>query len=76
MILTDALSAAQAKTLVTQMVTAFPDTKSFVEAQYPAAVRTEDTNGAKAKELLRRMVAMSALELEDRGIWRTAISGL
>lgn len=72
----DGLDLAKAQALVALMEKAFPSIKPFVDAQYTPAKRAADTNGAKARLLLKRMVSLTALTSKDMEKWGTAISSL
>jgi len=72
----DGLDAPKAKALVAKIAIEFPDIKSFIEMQYPSATMAADTDGSKAKTVLKRAVVLTVRGPEDAGKWQNAIGGL
>ncbi len=72
----DGLDAAKAKDLVTKIAPVFPEIKLFLDAQYPDATRAVDTDGGKARTVLKRAVVLTVRSSADADKWETTIGGL
>jgi len=72
----DGLDADKAKKLVAKIEDEFPAVKSFIERQYPSDSRGADTDGSKAKTVLKRAVLLTVRGSEDAETWQSAMGGL
>jgi hypothetical protein len=70
----DALSGDKAKELVPKIEAEFTESKSFIDLQYPSSVRAADTNGDKAKVLLKRLMSSTVRNSGDADKWQQLIS--
>jgi len=72
----DGLDTTKGKALVAKIATTFPEIHQFIDAQYPSATMATDTDGSKAKTVLKRAVILTVRGPEDAGKWQNAIGGL
>lgn len=65
----DALTGAQAKSLVPKVAAEFTETRPFIELQYPSSVNAADASGDKAKVLLKRVMVTTVRNAADANRW-------
>jgi len=71
----DKLGAAEAKDLVTKITGQFTEVQPIVSRQYPTKVRDADTQGEKAKKLLKILISDTVRSPGDAEKWQGAIEG-
>ena len=72
----DSLAGGSARWLIEKIKSAFPSIKPFVEVRYPSAVSAKDADGRIAKELLKRMLKLTAKTSKDIAKWRAIFKAM
>ena len=70
----DKLDGAKAKDLIPKIGAEFTEIKQLINLQYPSSVRAVDTNGDKAKVLLKRLLSSTVLSSGDGDRWQRLIT--
>jgi hypothetical protein len=72
----DGLDATKAKALVARIEAQFPEIKPFIDSRYPGGARAADTDGAKARTVLKQAAVLTVRGPQDEDKWQAAIGGL
>ena len=70
------LETKKVKNLVHVIGTKFPNIKPLIKSQYSDQVRANDSDGNKARMLLKRLVSLTGKTNADRDKWNAAIGQL